>query len=104
MMNDLVAGIAELVMDLHPGKQAPVRMGGVVSEWFDVHGRVRQGCVIAILLLNIYMDLVVWQAMALMPENCGVELAYHADGKLQRDGCGSGGSVELLSVLLIWCC
>ena len=43
---------------------------------------------------------VVRQAMAQMPEGCGVKLAYHADGKLERDGCGSGGCVELLSVLL----
>ena len=92
--------LIELLMDLHTGTQAAVRMGGVVSEWFDVHGGVRQGCVIAPLLFNIYMDFVVRQAMAQMPEGCGVKLAYHADGKLERDGCGSGGGVELLSVLL----
>ena len=92
--------LIELLMDLHTGTQAAVRMGGVVSEWFDVHGGVRQGCVIAPLLFNIYMDFVVRQAMAQMPEGCGVKLAYHADGKLERDGCGSGGCVELLSVLL----
>ena len=92
--------LIDLLMDLHTGTQAAVRMGGVVSEWFDVHGGVRQGCVIAPLLFNIYMDFVVRQATAQMPEGCGVKLAYHADGKLERDGCGSGGCVELLSVLL----
>ena len=56
--------LIELLMDLHTGTQAAVRMGGVVSEWFDVHGGVRQGCVIAPLLFNIYMDFVVRQAMA----------------------------------------
>jgi hypothetical protein len=75
-------------------------MGGVVSEWFDVHGGVRQGCVIAPLLFNIYMDFVVRQAMAQMPEGCGVKLAYYADGKLQHKGCGTGSTLELLSVLL----
>ena len=35
-----------------------------------------------------------------MQERCGVKLAHDADGKLQRDGCGSGGSLELLSILL----
>ena len=92
--------LIELLMDLHTGTQAAVRMCGVVSEWFDVHGGVRQGCVIAPLLFNIYMDFVVRQAMAQMPEGCGVKLAYHADGKLKRDAGGSGGSLELLSVLL----
>lgn len=92
--------LIELLMDLHTGTQAAVRMGGVVSEWFDVHGGVRQGCVIAPLLFNVYMDFVVRQAMAQMPEGCGVKLAYNANGKLQRDVGGSGGSLELLSVLL----
>ena len=41
------------------------RPGGVVSEWFDVHGGVRQGCGIAPLLFSIYMDsFVIRQAMA----------------------------------------
>jgi hypothetical protein len=46
-------------MDLHTGTQAAVRMGGMLSEWFDVHGGVRQGCVIAPMLFNIYMAFVV---------------------------------------------
>ena len=94
------AKLIVLLMDLHTGTHAAVRMRGVVSEWFDVHGGVRQLCVIAPLLFNIYLDFVVRQAMAQMPEGCGVKLAYHADGKLKRDGCGTGGWVELLSVLL----
>ena len=51
------------------------------------------------LLFNIYMDFVVKQALAQMREGCGVELAYHADGKLQRKKWGRG-SLEVLSVLL----
>jgi hypothetical protein len=94
--------LIELLMDLHTGKQAAVRMGGLLSEWFDVQGRggARQGCVIAPMLFNIYMDFVVRQAMAQMPDGCGVELAYHADGQLHRKKWGRGGSLELLSVLL----
>ena len=60
-----------------------LRMGGVVSERYDVHGEVLQGCVIAPLLFNSnWTYFVVQQAM---PERCGVKLAYHAaDGKPQR--------------------
>ena len=90
----------ELLEDLPKGTQAAVRMGGSMSEWFDVRGGVRQGCVISPLLFNIYMDFVVKQALAQMPEGCGVELAYHADGKLQRKKWGRGESLEVLSVLL----
>ena len=78
--------LIELLMDLHTGTHAAVRMGGVVSEWFDAHGGLRQGCVIAPLLFNINMDFnVVRQATAQMPERCGLKLAYHADRKLERD-------------------
>ena len=93
------AKLVELLEDLHKGTQAAVRMGGSMSEWFDVRGRVRQGCVISPLLFNIYMDFVVKQALAQMSEGCGVELAYHADGKLRKKW-GKGGSLEVLSVLL----
>jgi hypothetical protein len=82
------------------GTQAAVRMGCVVSEWFDVRGGVRQGCVIAPLLFNIYMDFVVRQAMAQMPEVCGVKLAYHADGKLHSKGGGIGGSLVVVCSLV----
>jgi hypothetical protein len=92
--------LIDLLVGLNMGTQAAVRMGGVVSEWFDVRGGVWQGRVIAPLLFNIYMDFVVRQAMAQMPEGCWVKLAYHADGKLHSNGGGIGGSLELLSVLL----
>jgi hypothetical protein len=70
----------ELLEDLHIGTQAAVRMEGQKFEWFDVRGGVRQGCVIAPLLINIYMDVVVKQALAQMPDGCGLKLAYCADG------------------------
>jgi hypothetical protein len=92
--------LIELLEDLHTGTQAAVRMGGQMSEWFDVLGGVRQGCVIAPLLFNIYMDFVVKQALAQMPEGCGVKLAYRADGKLQSIDRSKGASMQLVSILL----
>jgi len=56
---------------------------------------VCRGRVIAPLLFSIYMYFVVQQAMAQMPEGCGVKLAFSADAILQRDECGSGGVLEL---------
>ena len=42
--------LIELLMDFHTSTQAAVRMGGVVSKWFDVHGGVQQGWVAVWLL------------------------------------------------------
>ena len=92
--------LVELLEDLHTGTQAAVRMGGGLSEWFDVQSGVRQGCVIAPLLFNIYIDFVVKQALARMPEGCGVELAYHCDGQLHRVKYGVASCMELVSVLM----
>jgi hypothetical protein len=92
--------LVELLEDLHTGTQAAVRMGGGLSEWFDVQSGVRQGCVIAPLLFNIYIDFVVKQALARMPEGCGVELAYHCDGQLHRVKYGVASCMERVSVLM----
>jgi len=92
--------LIELLEDLHTGTQAAVRMGSSLSEWFEVRSGVRQGCVIAPLLFNIYMDYVVKLALSLMPPDCGVKLAYHADGQLhRREGFGEG-RLELVRALL----
>jgi hypothetical protein len=57
--------------------------------------------VIAPLLINIYMDVVVKQALAQMPDGCGLKLAYRADGKLQSMDRSEGAtSMELISLLL----
>ena len=62
---------------------------------------MRQGCVIAPLLFNIYMDFVVKQALAQMPDGCGVKLAYRVDGKLESIDRSKGAtSMELISLLL----
>ena len=41
---------------------ACVRVDGVMSEWFDVKQRVRQGCPMSLRLFNIILDMVVREA------------------------------------------
>jgi len=71
------AKLVALLEDLHTGTMSAVRMDGQVGEWFGTHVGVRQGCVIAPLLFNTFMDFVVRHALAQMRadcETCGVHV------------------------------
>jgi hypothetical protein len=64
--------LVQLLTDMHTGTQAAIKLAGRSGEWFDISTGVRQGCVIAPLLFNVFFDCVVRQAQAAMPEDCGV--------------------------------
>lgn len=51
--------VVELLADLHTGTQAAVKLAGEHGDWLEIGRGVRQGCVIAPLLFNIYFDCVV---------------------------------------------
>jgi hypothetical protein len=72
--------LVELVSDLHTGTLAAVRLGSQKGEPFSVSCGVRQGCIIAPLLFNVFIDFVVRQALARMPSTCGVSFALRANG------------------------
>lgn len=99
--------ITALLADLHTGTQAAVKpaplascaeqrmqavrthrsrtappLAGSYGDWFDLGRGVRQGCVIAPLLFNIYFDSVVRLALPEMPEGCGARLAYRAESEV----------------------
>ena len=73
--------LVELLMDLHTGTQAAVRLGALKGEPFSVSCGVRQMCVIAPLLFNVFIDFVVRQALARMPSDCGVYAAFRSEGR-----------------------
>ena len=92
--------LVELLMDLHTGTQAAVKLAGKLSGWFDIECGVRQGCVIAPLLFNVFFDCVVRQAMAEMPEGCGVHMSYHVNGELFEASPDAPASLHIISALL----
>ena len=47
-----------------------VRVNGELGPEFEVTAGVRQGCVIAPTLFNVFIDMVVRKALMRMPENC----------------------------------
>jgi hypothetical protein len=95
--------LLELLIDLHVGTQAAVKMEGHrAADWFDVDVGVRQGCVIAPLLFNMYMDLVVKAALQRMPAGCGVQMVFNADGEFFSAAADRGDAPQqwFLNVLL----
>jgi exonuclease III len=68
--------LLELLRDLHTGTEAHVRVGGEKSEWFSIDQGVRQGCVIAPMLFNMFMDFVVRHALHTFGSDRGVEFLY----------------------------
>jgi hypothetical protein len=55
--------IVQLLEDLHVGTLAAVRLGGHVGKDFTISNDVHQGCVVAPLLYNVFLDFVVRQPL-----------------------------------------
>lgn len=92
--------LVDLLTDLHDGTEACVRHAGGLSDWFPITTGVRQGCVIAPMLFNVYMDIIMRTTLARCPAECGVEVHYKVDGKLKRLPKDRLNSVERLTCLL----
>ena len=78
-----------LVKALHTNNTATVRVGGELSEAFAVSMGVKQGCVLAPLLFNVFLLAVTILATSehATEPNAGVKLRYRCDGgafRLQR--------------------
>lgn len=94
--------VVALLADLHTGTQAAVKLAGSKGEWFDISRGVRQGCVIAPLLFNIFFDCVVRLALSEMPDGCGVDLAYQVEAEVLPRFKGTGPSTLLTVATLMY--
>ncbi len=94
--------VVDLLADLHTGTQAAVKLAGSTGDWFGIDRGVRQGCVIAPLLFNTFFDCVVRLAVSRMPDGCGVQLAYHADGEVLPRFKSAGQSTMLTIATLLY--
>ena len=83
-------------MDLHSDNFASVRLGEKVGAEFKVTAGVRQGCVIAPTLFNVFIDMVVKHAMHGMPEQGGMCVRVHQQPRVT----GDEGSIEHIIMLM----
>ena len=76
----LSAKVQRLIRDLHNGTRSSVRAYGITSEPFEVNRGVRQGCILAPALFNIFLDHVLRIALDRNPG--GVKVRYTLDGEV----------------------
>ena len=77
--------LVDLVASFHSGMQATVRTSGGATDKIDVNNGLRQGCVMAPVLFNLYFGAVIeaWKSeLAKCYPDCGVDVALNASGKL----------------------
>ena len=72
----------ELVRELHEGMKVRVRFGGELSESFEVSRGVKQGCVLAPVLFNIYVQCITRLLAASLNREDGIHLNYRTDRSL----------------------
>jgi hypothetical protein len=92
--------VVELLVDLLTGTQATVKLGGEHGAWFDIGRGVRQGCVIAPLLFNVFFDCVVRLSLAIMPEGRGVRLSFRAEGEVLPWHAGGPSNMLTIAALM----
>ena len=74
----------KIVRPFHEGMHAVVRVGGTLSECFEIRNGLRQGCTLAPKLLNLYFSAVVttWRCDC---DEVGVDVLSHPRRKLVGD-------------------
>jgi hypothetical protein len=71
---------------MHDESTAAVRVYGKTSDEFAVTSGVRQGCVLAPTLFNLFFDAVIRMAIGgHLEEGRGVRIAFNPDAKLLGD-------------------
>ena len=79
--------VIKLLEDLHTGTEAVIRVDGKVGRSFTVKAGVRQGCVIAPTLFNVFVDHILQEALSRLPpdKQFGVQIITKSGGALPTD-------------------
>ena len=71
-----------ILRQFHDGMQACVSVGGQQSPCFNVDVGVKQGCVLAPTIFNLFLSVVTLLAHKLLDPSDGVQIQYRLDGNL----------------------
>ena len=71
-----------MIRAFHEGMSAKVSVGGTLSDAFEVTVGVKQGCVLAPVIFNIYMAAITLTASKNLDYRHGVSIRYRLDGSL----------------------
>jgi hypothetical protein len=102
-LEGVLTKLVELLQDLHTGSTATIKAFGGKLEPFEIKGGVQQGCNIAPLLFNIFLDYVVKQALPhfqAASHRVGVSVKFNWQGQPFHVDLTSASELELISILL----
>jgi len=71
-----------ILQEFHNGMRAKVVIGGRESDLFDVLVGVKQGCVLAPVIFNLFLVAVTLACRSDLPSDAGVPFVYRTDGNL----------------------
>ena len=74
--------LVNIIRQLHDGMKVRVSVAGELSEPFEVSRGVKQGCVLAPVLLNVYVQFITRLLAATLSENSKIVLNYRTDRNL----------------------
>jgi len=57
-------GYEKIIKSMNEGTFSAVRLGGCLSDWFETTVSVMQGCILSPMLLNVFLEVIMSQAMA----------------------------------------
>ena len=74
--------VVKIIQNMHDGMKGKLSIEVGMSELFDIKNGLRQGCVLAPYLFNLYFAMVMAEAFRGIPDEAGVQINYKIEERL----------------------